>query len=81
LLLARPCSGQLGAPFFAEGSPDGMLDALALIGLLSDRHRGVRALVRVHPDHHCRHAQPSPDAGVTAAGMPYFRTYWRSRLF
>ena len=25
-----------------------------------DRHRGVRSLVRVHPDHHCRHQLPLP---------------------
>jgi len=32
----------------------------------------VRALVRIDPDHHCRHAQPSQNAGVTVAGMPYY---------
>ena len=48
----------------------------------ADRHRGVRALVRIHPDHHCRHERPpSLDAGVTMAGMPYSRTCWPSRLF
>ena len=38
-----------------------------------DRHRGVRALVRIHPDHHSHHERPPIDAGVTVAGMPYFR--------
>jgi len=31
-------------------------------------------LVRVHPDHHCRHDQPLFWTQVTVAGMPYFRT-------
>jgi len=48
----------------------------------ADRHRGMRTLMRIHPDHHCRHERPlSLDTGVTAAGMPYSRTWWPSRLF
>ena len=29
--------------------------------------------VRIHPDHHSHHARLPIDAGVTVAGMPYFR--------
>jgi hypothetical protein len=39
-----------------------------------DRHRGVRPLVRVHADHHCRHQHaPSPRSmDEPAAGMPNY---------
>jgi hypothetical protein len=37
------------------------------------RHRGVRALMRVDPDHHCHHYTPHRHqaTGQTVAGMPY----------
>jgi hypothetical protein len=46
----------------------------------ADRHRRVRALMRVHADHHRRHHLPlspgfAPDR--TAAGMPYSRAVGR----
>jgi hypothetical protein len=49
----------------------------------ADRHRRVRTLVRVDPDHHCRHQHSSvPSIGVgTAAGMPNFGAAGRSFLF
>ncbi len=42
----------------------------------ADRHRGMRALVRVDPDHHFRHQhalQHRHQTGRTAAGMPNYR--------
>ena len=46
-----------------------------------DRHRSVRPLVRVYPDHHCIHNRPLlARAGVTVAGMPDFGQL-ASRLF
>ena len=42
-----------------------------------DDHRRVRALVRVHPDNHCRHqhAPKSPSPGMeNVAGMPNYRS-------
>jgi hypothetical protein len=51
-----------------------------------DRHRRVRALVRINPDHHCRHEDASSHShavvGETVAGTPNSRDpAWRSRLF
>src|SRR5262249_58146974 len=37
-----------------------------------DPHRRARALVRIDPDHHCRHAHPPRTQDVTAAGTPHY---------
>ena len=38
-------------------------------------------LLRIHPNHYCRHDQPFPGTKMTVAGMPYCRTCWLRASF